>query len=156
MRGKKSRGRFEFKTKNNQMKLTDLPSPYRELAEMRHEQKPSTDIFKETNDLDDAFLWHRTPEDGEFWTDVYEGKQPEIPKQSLEELEAWKKEKGDFNPTMLIEHPDHRLFTAACHAMQGLLSNSAVGNQIGNQDHIAKVSVEQAKAFLAELDKTKC
>lgn len=152
------------------MKLTDLPSPYRELAEMRHEQKPHhlpsyVNEFESSNDLIYAFMYSDTPENFDFWYEVNHDWQPEIPKQSLLELEAWKKAKGEFNPTMLIEHPDHRLFTAACHAMQGILANRELQlalyanhklNGTTRENAIAFCAVKEAKALLAELDKTKC
>lgn len=141
------------------MKITDLKSPYRELAEMRHEQKPFEECvvaFESTGDMAYAFVFYYANEGESFWDGVNQGHYPHIPQTSLDELAEWQKGKEPvYEPTSIVESPDQRLFTAACYAMQGLLSNSAVGNQIGNQDHIAKIAVEQSQELLNELDKLK-
>ena len=74
------------------MKLTDLKSPYRELAEMRHEQKPHpylSEGFAVNNELTQAFLFVDTPEGLDFWNKVRYENYPPIPQSSLDELEAW-------------------------------------------------------------------
>jgi len=67
------------------MKISDLPQPYRALAELRRKQKPGA--------LDcpfgSGFYWHRSPEEGPFWIQVFKDDElPPIPMQSLEELHA--------------------------------------------------------------------
>ena len=124
------------------MKLTDLKSPYRELAEMRREKTPhpTLDIeFSKSNLLEDAFDWIKSPEEIVFWDAVDGGEFPDIPQSSHFELAAWKLQKRVDNlepelkdvlksqlkdPTALIESPDHRLFTAAVAAMQGYMIRS--------------------------------
>lgn len=84
------------------MKITDLPSPYRELAEMRHDKTPIKDeiyYFLETNGVDVAFVWYDTPEGTDFWAKVNIGQLPEIPASSLKELAEWQKSKlPEANP----------------------------------------------------------
>ena len=69
------------------MKLQELPSPYRELAEMRR-----TD---ESDFLTGIFKWGSTPEGTDFWAKVNIGYLPEIPASSLAELAEWQKSKGE-------------------------------------------------------------
>ncbi len=159
------------------MKLTDLTSPYRELAEMRHEQKPHPSYdehFTKDNDLVFAFVWDETNEREDFWVNVNRDFSPPIPQSSHFELAAWKLQKRVDNlepelkdvlksqlkdPTAIIESPDHRLFTAAVAAMQGLLSNPNLKSEmINDRDEkmlgfIAETAVKQAKALLTEIDK---
>jgi len=142
------------------MKLTDLKSPYRELAEMRHEQKPFEEMernFLETNYLYLAFVYDYTKEGYDFWDDVDSGKRPPIPQSLLDELSEWQKKEPkkepDYELTALIESPDHRLFTAAVAAMQGILISDVF--HVSKIENIAKVSVEQAQALLTELNKVK-
>mgnify|MGYP001262330385 CR=1 FL=1 len=81
------------------MKLTDLKSPYRELAEMRHEQKPFEEMernFLETNYLYLAFVYDYTKEGYDFWECVNYGKSPDIPKSSLDELDLWLSSRNEF------------------------------------------------------------
>lgn len=70
------------------MKISDLPQPYRALAELRKSQDAST-YAKEAPGkralLNHAFQWSETKECN-FWYDVYKGKLPPIPKSSLDEL----------------------------------------------------------------------
>lgn len=88
------------------MKLQELPSPYRELAEMRREQQKDTHYgttwknrFNETNNLFYAFGWGETPDGFEFWARAYSGNTPEIPASSLAELAEWQKSKlPEANP----------------------------------------------------------
>lgn len=85
------------------MKITDLPSPYRELAEMRHDKTPIKDeiyYFLETNGVDVAFVWYDTPEGTDFWAKVNIGQLPEIPASSLKEFAEWQKSKGE-QPTLI-------------------------------------------------------
>lgn len=73
------------------MKLQELPSPYRELAEMRR-----TD---ESDFLTGIFKWGSTPEGTDFWAKVNIGYLPEIPASSLQELAEWHKSKlPEANP----------------------------------------------------------
>ncbi len=81
------------------MKLTDLKSPYRELAEMRREQKPFEEMernFLETNYLYLAFVYDYTKEGYDFWDDVDSGKRPPIPKSLLDELDLWLSSRNEF------------------------------------------------------------
>jgi hypothetical protein len=195
------------------MKLTDLKSPYRELAEMRREKNPHpyNSEFENTNYLSDAFWWIDAPEPRSFWKSVNDGEQPPIPQSSLDELSEWQNgkepKKGlrvlitkaesflwyvsyvgrmfdvldevedgyyidvegdglkkwhvyrddcklvDYEPTAIIESPDHRLFTAAVAAMQGIISSKAY--HATDWEAIARVSVGQAQALLTELNKVK-
>ena len=66
------------------MKISELKSPYRELAELRREQASTG---SEVDDLSQAFFWHETPEERLWWDEVLEGNYPEIPAESLKELE---------------------------------------------------------------------
>jgi len=61
------------------MKISELKSPYKELAEMRR-----TD--KDQNILSAAFCWNKSPEGFEFWRNVNHKVNSEIPTESLEEL----------------------------------------------------------------------
>jgi hypothetical protein len=61
------------------MKISELKSPYKELAEMRR-----TD--KNQNILSAAFCWNISPEGFEFWRNVNHKVNSEIPTESLEEL----------------------------------------------------------------------
>ena len=148
------------------MKLQDLPSPYRELAEMRLEQQKDTlyaatfeNRFNETNDFFYAFRWGETSDGYEFWAHVYSGHTPEIPASSLAELAEWQKSKEPTQelkpePTLIGGKTEQEwIYLFAGQAMQGLLSNSEVGNQIGNHENMAAVSIEQAKALLTQLKK---
>lgn len=84
------------------MKLQDLQSPYRELAEMRREKLKDTEFVKQWSDnfeeygtLANAYDWTETPEGDEFWDLINQGKLPEIPASSLAELAEWQKSKGE-------------------------------------------------------------
>ncbi len=133
------------------MKLQDLPSPYRELAEMRRTEK--------SDFLIGAFQWAPTPEGNDFWARVNIGQLPEIHASSLQELAEWQKSKGEKveptpEPTLIGGKTEQEwLYLFAGQAMQGYLSNSEVGNQIGNYESMAFVSIEQAKALLTQLKK---
>ena len=133
------------------MKLQELPSPYRELAEMRR-----TD---ESDFLIGAFQWAPTPEGNDFWARVNISYTPPIPASSLAELAEWQKSKGEKveptpEPTLIGGKTEQEwIYLFAGQAMQGLLSNSEVGNQIGNHENMAAVSIEQAKALLTQLKK---
>lgn len=133
------------------MKLQDLPSPYRELAEMRRTEK--------SDFLSGAFSWKETAEGTGFWSKVNNGQLPEIHASSLQELAEWQKSKGEKveptpEPTLIGGKTEQEwLYLFAGQAMQGLLSNSEVGNQIGNHENMAAVSIEQAKALLTQLKK---
>jgi hypothetical protein len=133
--------------------------------------------FLETNYLYLAFVYDYTKEGYNFWDDVDSGKRPPIPQSLLDELSEWQKGKepkgidlkameqkidklleGETEESMTdwlmnkrYNSPDHRLFTAAVAAMQGLLSNTSRPNF----KDVPKIAVKQAQALLAELDKTK-
>ena len=88
--------------KLKKMKLTELKSPYRELAEMRHEQQKETTWSKEykkdfdkTNEICFAFLYEMTNEGDRFWYEVDRLLTRTIPQSSLDELTAWQEAKFD-------------------------------------------------------------
>jgi hypothetical protein len=60
------------------MKISELKSPYKELAELRRSL--------EIDILHNAIVWNKTPEGYEFWKSIYNGGHPQIPLESLEEL----------------------------------------------------------------------
>jgi len=65
------------------MKISDLPQPYRALAELRARQTPRTGPCY----YNSGFTWFTSPEKGDFWRDVIaDGKLPPIPQSSLDEL----------------------------------------------------------------------
>ena len=66
------------------MKISELKSPYKELAELRRKNKDSFD------NLIEAFGWEKTPEGHDFWSSVDDGEHPPIPTESLKKLEAIK------------------------------------------------------------------
>ena len=137
------------------MKLQELPSPYRELAEMRREQQKDTHYgttwknrFNETNNLFYAFGWGETPDGFEFWARAYSGNTPEIPASSLQELAEWQKSKGE-QPTLIGGKTDTEwLYLFAGQAMQGGLANPEM-----TCENIALEAVLQAKALLTQLKK---
>lgn len=65
------------------MKISNLKSPYKELAELRRKQYY---LDAKEDDLLYAFSWMDVLEGDLFWDEVDNGGQPEIPKESLEEL----------------------------------------------------------------------
>ena len=65
------------------MVISELKSPYKELAELRRNNRYSIES------LIDAFTWGETPEGYNFWDDVDEGHYPPIPTESLKELDGW-------------------------------------------------------------------
>jgi hypothetical protein len=62
------------------MKISELKSPYKELAELRKDS---------SQELIGYFSWSDTPEGHYFWRDVDNGKYPPIPAESLKELGEW-------------------------------------------------------------------
>ena len=71
------------------MKISELPQPYRALAELR-KQQDTTIIYAAFSEekrlmLNYAFQWSKSIECN-FWYDVYLGKLPPIPQSSLDEL----------------------------------------------------------------------
>ena len=76
--------------------ISELPSPYRELAEKRREQCPDkTKMSLETDRLIAAFSWGETLEGHEWWSKVNMGMLPLIP--------TGQTEIGEYNTT----NPDH-------------------------------------------------
>ncbi|MEX0595970.1 MAG: hypothetical protein WD512_05660 [Candidatus Paceibacterota bacterium] len=69
------------------MKISELKSPWKELAELRRKEHDSP---SKEDDLVGAFGWVETDEGGEFWAEVSLGGYPEIPQEPLKELEAKK------------------------------------------------------------------
>ena len=88
------------------MKLQELLSPYRELAEMRRERQKDSAFsraypndFNKTNELGHAFEWGKTPEGFVLWNEIDDCQYPEIPASSLQELAEWQKSKlPEANP----------------------------------------------------------
>jgi len=76
-------------TTHKLMNISDLPQPYRALAELRKQQDTASvyAAFSEEKRLmlNYAFQWSKTIECN-FWYDVYLGKLPPIPQSSLDEL----------------------------------------------------------------------
>ena len=140
------------------MKLQELPSPYRELAEMRLEQQKDTlyaatweNRFNETNDIFYAFRWGETSDGYEFWAHVYSGHTPEIPESSLKELAEWQKSK---EPTLIGGKTEQEwLYLFAGQAMQGFMASYAGSTQDPKVDVVAAKSIEYAKALLTQLKK---
>lgn len=70
------------------MKIKDLKSPYRELAIKRtKEYLPSFyfthfNVTPEDRTIYAGFILDKTPEGKEFWKDVYNGLEPDIPQSS--------------------------------------------------------------------------
>lgn len=153
------------------MKLQELPSPYRELAEMRR-----TD---ESDFLTGIFKWGSTPEGTDFWAKVNIGYLPEIPASSLQELAEWHKSKlpeanphhcpecnwqcscSDnpcscchetteiTSPTLIGGKTDTEwIYLFAGQAMHGVLSNPEM-----TCENIALEAVLHAKALLTQLKK---
>lgn len=73
------------------MRINELTSPYRELAEKRMGERIG--FVHTTCDLTAAFNWGNTKEGGDFWDDVNEGNTPEIPQSSLDELREYENAK---------------------------------------------------------------
>ena len=158
------------------MKLQDLQSPYRELAEMRREQQKDTlyaatweNRFNETNDFFYAFRWGETSDGYEFWAHVYSGHTPEIPESSLKELEDWRRSKEPIHelqphpqqPTLIGGKTDTEwLYLFAGQAMQGVLANHTfearqIVEALNNTDtgYVAKISATLSKDLLNRLKK---
>jgi len=72
------------------MKISDLPQPYRALAELRKRQDTTSEFGRRQEDkrktLAGSFEWSVTPEKMQWWNDVDDGKRPPIPQSSLDEL----------------------------------------------------------------------
>ncbi len=133
------------------MKLQELPSPYRELAEMRRTDK--------SDFLSGAFSWKETAESTGFWSKVNNGQLPEIHASSLQELAEWQKSKGEKveptpEPTLIGGKTEQEwLFYFAGQAMQGFMASYAGSTQDPKVDVVAAKSIEYAKALLTQLKK---
>ena len=117
------------------MKISELPEPYKSLAEMRREQAGNTG--DELANSNETFIWAFTLEGGLFWSKLNDGYTPDIPASSLAELEAWKKSKDvksakpDYKelpsePTVCsgaAKREREFLLTTAQMAMQGLIAS---------------------------------
>ena len=127
------------------MKLQELPSPYRELAEMRRTDK--------SDFLSGAFSWKETAEGTGFWSKVNNGQLPEIHASSLQELAEWQKSKGEKveptpEPTLIGGKTEQEwIYLFAGQAMQAIVNNHMPF------DAAADVSIKQAKALLTQLKK---
>lgn len=64
--------------------ISELPEPYKSLAELRREQIGIPDTY----DFSIAFPWENAPEPEGFWSAVYDGELPVIPVKSIEELKG--------------------------------------------------------------------
>ena len=148
------------------MKLQELPSPYRELAEMRREQSKCSNYtnhwsvaFGKTKRLQYAFEWDKTPEGHNLWDKVDDGLLPEIPASSLAELAEWQKSKGEKveptpEPILIGGKTDTEwLYLFAGQAMQGFMASYAGATQDPKVDVVADKSIEYAKALLTQLKK---
>lgn len=55
--------------------ISELPKPYKSLAEKRREQQ-----YEKSDRIERAFAWVRTPEDLDFWNNVFRAKtEQELP-----------------------------------------------------------------------------
>ena len=154
------------------MKIQDLQQPYRALAEMRREQQINSEWvkqyekeFKEINDLNFAFYWENTPEGNDWWNYLNEGSTPEIPAESLSELKEWQNKKQcfdckgdidkegqcfcnkDYEPVLIAEQPNDKLFQSAVAAMQGMVANSRIAL---TDTLLVKYSWDLAEALINE------
>lgn len=96
------------------MKIKDLKQPYRALAEMRREQQINSELFRKEVQytkgfekdslLKNAFCWNVAREGSFWWYDLNNGKLPEIPTASLEELREW--QNPEYEATVIAEQPN--------------------------------------------------
>lgn len=123
------------------MKINELKSPYRELAEMRESKQPSN-----TCDETFGFAWGNSKEGHDWWWLVWCGEYPEIPQSSLDELKEYQ------NPAEDEHTKDDKLFTAAVAAMQGCLANHTMIDTFSQSatESVAKFSWSLAEALIAE------
>lgn len=83
------------------MKIDELPEPYRKLANLRASQEKYQLII--SNILCYAFKWEITPEGYIFWHSIYYGELPEIPNQSLKELQEMDSKSSTIREENCIE-----------------------------------------------------
>lgn len=115
------------------MRIDELKSPYRELAEMRMQKHEG--FINANYRLITAFDWISASEGVYFWNEVNKGKTPEIQQYSLDELKEWQSKQNNdwdtpFNTQALSASKDDKLFTAAVAAMQGMLGNEKLRHDI--------------------------
>ena len=72
------------------MKISELPTPYRQLAIFYRRRIGGTGDIDDIDDLSDAFRWEKSPEGGAFWHAVHKTRSikalPDIPKCSYNTL----------------------------------------------------------------------
>ena len=72
------------------MKISKLPTPYRQLAKYRRKWIGGTGDIDDIDDLFDAFQWEKSPEGGVFWSAVHNARSikalPDIPEDSYNTL----------------------------------------------------------------------
>jgi hypothetical protein len=102
------------------MKITDLPSPVKELAEKRRAEQPQfCPADCDRNDLGYAFSWQDTAEGKEFWKSIdksrnslvilsiYHSKYPEETFTRGEEVEVRDDETDEWEPAKYVGKVDH-------------------------------------------------
>ena len=144
------------------MKLTELKSPYRELAEMRHEKQPYLEYvidFLKTNDLRNAFDWELTSEGSEFWLYVQLGELPTIPQSSLDELSEWQKGKEPkYDVTLIADKPKAGVqfgIAATADFLENTWTFEMPENFSVSAGEFAIVPKAEYEALLTELNKVK-
>lgn len=150
------------------MRINELESPYRELAEMRMQEYGGS--IDTDCDLIIAFNWGHAKEGVYFWDSVNKGNNPLIIQSSLDELNGYKaellqmkldnigskdeKKSKDSIDKIFLEKtkPNDKLFTAAVAAMQGVLSNNAMVDHFSNLQNevVIKYAWDYAEALIAE------
>lgn len=116
------------------MRIDELKSPYRELAEMRRAKQPSS-----TCDETFGFGWGDSKEGHDWWWRVWGCEYPEIPQSSLHELKEYQ---NQFNETI-----DDKLFTAAVAAMQGIVESN--DKDVRNYMEYHKTNFEETVSLFA-------
>ena len=135
------------------MRIDELKSPYRELAEMRMQKHEG--FINANYRLITAFDWISTSEGVYFWNEVNKGKTPEIQQYSLDELKEWQSKQNNdwdtpFNIQALSASKDDKLFTAAVAAMQGYIVISNFGDTYIKPSDVATEAWDFAEALIKE------
>ena len=137
------------------MKLTDLKSPYRELAEMRREKN-----YNEQCSDTGYFYWKDTPEGHDFWNGVaYLHKLPTIPQSSLDELSEWQKGKEPkYDVTLIADKPKAGVqfgIAATADFLENTWTFEMPENFSVSAGEFAIVPKAEYEALLTELNKVK-
>lgn len=150
------------------MRIDELKSPYRELAEMRMQKHEG--FISANYRLTTAFDWISTSEGVYFWNEVNQGGNPIIPQSSLYELKGYeaeilqmkldnigsedeKKSKASIDEIfgeLEKSKKDDKLFTAAVAAMQGYIVISNFGDTYIKPSDVATEAWDFAEALIKE------